>query len=224
MRANFAALFDLDGTLVDAFADIAAAVNAALRARGREELSLETVKSYVGSGIRELCQRAAPGLEGEALREFVEHVRCEYEAHPSERSTVYPGIADALFTLGARGVPCAVISNKPHRLCGLVCDRLGLTELLDAIQGEDPPRVPRKPNPTGARMLMDRLNVDKAVVIGDMEQDAELAQALGAPFIAVAWGGGAEDALARRHPVALCRTAEEMLRAIDAMRVRFAES
>jgi len=53
-----AVLFDLDGTLLDTLADLAAACNAALRQHGCAQLSEETIKTYIGYGARQLVESA----------------------------------------------------------------------------------------------------------------------------------------------------------------------
>ena len=52
-----AILFDLDGTLVDSLADIAAATNRVLRGLGLPEHPPEAYKAYVGQGARRLVER-----------------------------------------------------------------------------------------------------------------------------------------------------------------------
>lgn len=211
MRAQTAAvLFDLDGTLVDAFRDIAAAVNHGLSRRGLPTRSVEDVTSLVGAGIHTLCERAAPGLRGHELESLVEDVRGYYAAHPVDRSVVYDGIPTVLGALRSAGVRTAVLSNKPHDLTLTVCQRLGLFPLLDYVQGEAAPRVPKKPDPAGARWLMGLLRAGRGVVVGDMVQDADLAAALGVPFIGVRWGAGSVEELAARHPIALVERPVEL--------------
>ena len=51
-------LFDLDGTLIDSRADLAAAVNAMRARHGLSALPLATVAAYVGDGVRTLAVRA----------------------------------------------------------------------------------------------------------------------------------------------------------------------
>ncbi|MDX2176650.1 MAG: HAD hydrolase-like protein [Candidatus Sumerlaeia bacterium] len=203
-------VFDLDGTLVDAFADIAAAVNGALASRGLPTHAQAAVTGMVGDGIAVLCRRAAPMLGGAELESFTEEVRARYAADPVARSAVFPGALQVLEELRAAGAPAAVLSNKPHALTLEVCARLGIAERVARVQGEAPPEFPRKPDPAGARRLMAELGCGRALVVGDMAPDAELAAALGAPFIAVRWPGMPERAFPGTPPVAICPGAREL--------------
>jgi len=213
LRVKTAVLLDLDGTLVDAFGDIAAAVNAPLAARGMAAHSLDAVRRMVGAGIVELCRRAAPSLSGDEFEMYLADVRAEYARHPVVHAYVYPGVLGMLERLAPLG-PLAVLSNKPHSATVEVCRLLGIEPLVDIVQGEDPPGFPRKPDPTGARRVLAALGADGAIVLGDMAQDGELARGLGAPFVAALWSGADSGELAPLQPVALCRTPAEAFHAI----------
>jgi len=54
-------IFDLDGTLVDSFQDIADAVNGTLAALGSPTLPQEVIKRHVGHGARWLLARCGQG-------------------------------------------------------------------------------------------------------------------------------------------------------------------
>ena len=53
-------IFDLDGTLLDTIADLAAATNYALRTLGYPQHDVEAYKMFVGNGIGMLFHRALP--------------------------------------------------------------------------------------------------------------------------------------------------------------------
>lgn len=215
LREKIAILFDLDGTLVDAFEDIAAAVNAPLVARGRAAHPLAAVRKMVGSGIVELCRRAAPDLSGAEFDRYLADVRAEYQRAPVSLAYVYPGIADMLARLCKLEIPLGVLSNKPHGATVDVVAQLGLAKYFDIVQGEDPPAIPRKPDPTGARHVLAELRATHAIVVGDMPQDGALAQAIGAPFVGVLWSEASAAELEPSHPIALCATADQVFDVIS---------
>ena len=53
-------IFDLDGTLLYTLEDIADSLNAVLRESGYPIKSLKQVRSYVGSGLEILIEKAVP--------------------------------------------------------------------------------------------------------------------------------------------------------------------
>ena len=63
---HHAAIFDLDGTLLDTLDDLANAANAALHSAGYPQHPVAAYRQFVGNGLRMLVRRALP--EGEADR------------------------------------------------------------------------------------------------------------------------------------------------------------
>ncbi len=64
-----AIVFDLDGTLVDSLADIAAAANHVLADLGLQPHSLNAYRDFVGQGVRRLLERALPADRQDRLGE-----------------------------------------------------------------------------------------------------------------------------------------------------------
>ena len=87
-----AVLFDLDGTLLYTLADIAAAVNGALREMHRPERTVTEIRSMVGNGAKMLITRAlGPGQEALIDDTLAVYARL-YAAHAQEHVTSYAGI------------------------------------------------------------------------------------------------------------------------------------
>jgi phosphoglycolate phosphatase len=197
--------FDLDGTLIDSTADLAAAVNHALRGVGRRELPAATLAGYVGEGARVLVQRAVGESDGadveRALALFLEH----YGAHLLDHTRPHPGVVEALDALGGAGVALSVLTNKPERLSRAILAGLGLLPRFVAVVGGD--TLPtRKPDPAGLRHLAALTGTAPArmLLVGDSPIDVRTAAAGGIAFCGVAWGvvPGALAAAAPAHVVA----------------------
>ena len=91
-----AVLFDLDGTLLYTLADIAAAVNGALREMHRPERTVTEIRSMVGNGAKMLITRAlGPGQEALIDDTLAVYARL-YAAHAQEHVTPYEGIPELL--------------------------------------------------------------------------------------------------------------------------------
>ena len=91
-------IFDMDGTVLDTLKDLAAAVNAALRASGMPEHTLEEVRQFVGNGIGKLIERAAPAGATEAEREQVFQAFTAYYKDYGVQALAkafFPGLLDA---------------------------------------------------------------------------------------------------------------------------------
>lgn len=189
MPAPRALVFDLDGTLVDSLADIAAACNHVLAAEGLPQHGLEAYRVFVGEGMRRLVERAAPGLPPERLAALVGAVRARYEAHLLDATRCYPGIPEALTAAAQAGFALAVLSNKPHELTGEVVAALLPDVPFAAVEGERLGR-PRKPDPAGALAVAAALGVApaEAWLIGDTKTDMDTARAAGMVPVGVLWG------------------------------------
>ena len=107
-------IFDLDGTLLNTIADLAAATNYALQACGYPTHDTDAYRFFVGNGINKLFERALP--EGTRSKENVLKIRSlfvpYYNEHNADLSRPYPGIENLLETLQKKGYMLAVASNK----------------------------------------------------------------------------------------------------------------
>lgn len=184
-------IFDLDGTLVDTLADVAAAMNLALQERGLEPRALAIYRRFVGEGVERLVtlllgEAADPAL----IVAVAEGYRRIYPARMLLQSQPYPGVRALLAALQARGVPLAVLSNKPHVDTRAMVEALFPGVFLEQrVIGQRADR-PRKPDPTVALQLAAELNVapESCLFVGDTPVDVRTAQAAGMWPIGVAWG------------------------------------
>jgi phosphoglycolate phosphatase len=183
-------VFDLDGTLVDTFDDIAAAANFALRMAGRPDQPVDLIRSRVGGGGRNLMRQCLgpDASDGEVDAAFV-HWRDYYAERPSEKARLYPGVAEGLRVLRARGIRLAVLSNKLHMLTERIVRDLGLDQWIERVQGEDPAR-PRKPDPALLLEIMKDLDArpENTLMVGDGDADMIVARNAGIDAVGVSWG------------------------------------
>lgn len=192
-----AALFDLDGTLVDSAPDIAAAMNRALEELQLRTLSLAEIAARVGKGPRVLAQRvlaAQPGLLDEAARErlvepllsiYLDHYRLTIGKH----GRLFPHVAETLHALRARGLKLAVVTNALQLPAQSILERYGIADAIDLLLGGD--RVVNcKPHPealeTACRWL--GVDVDEAIMVGDSMNDVAAARAAGCEVVCVPYG------------------------------------
>ena len=210
------AVFDLDGTVVDSFADIAAAANYGLRQMGRREVSVELATSFVGHGGRHLM-RSLLGHDGngvsdeEAERGFALW-REYYSEHPADLAKPYPGAVETLGELRRRGMRTAVLSNKLDELVQSIVERLGLAPYFDAVQGEAPGE-PRKPDPALLERLMHQFKAtpEQTVLVGDGEADMLVARNAGVAAFGVDYGVCSPERLRELGAVVVLERFEDLL-------------
>jgi len=184
-------IFDLDGTLLDTVADLAASTNYALGQCGFPDHETGAYRFFVGNGINKLFERALP--EGEKTQENILKVRQYfleyYGTHNADLTIPYPCMVELLNTLQAAGVKLAVASNKYQKGTEKLI-RLFFSEIhFVAVFGQRE-NVPAKPDPTIVNEILAIANEDKQNVlyIGDSGVDMQTAQNSGVDALGVTWG------------------------------------
>jgi phosphoglycolate phosphatase len=199
-----AALFDLDGTLVDSLDDLTEAVNHMLAGFGRPPLTAPSVRRLVGKGAHNLVRRALETESEEAIARGIELFVAYNRAHVADKSALYPGIREVLQQLAENGIRLVVISNKHEVLCRLILEALGIGRLFEIICGGDTfPEI--KPSPLPLLRALELLGIDarEAVMVGDSINDVQAGQQAGVTTIACTWGyGGAEEFAEADHRAA----------------------
>ena len=211
-------IFDLDGTLLDTVADLAASVNHALRAFALPERTVDEVRQFVGNGVRKLVERSLAGGTEHPLYEAVFAVFKEhYLLHGTALTRPYDGITAMLERLQARGKAVAVVSNKYDAATKRLC-RHYFGDLIDVAIGERE-GVKRKPSPdTIVEVLRHfgksddeiRLGRCNAVYVGDTDVDLAVAQNSCLPCISVLWGFRSKDFLVRHGASLFAATPAEI--------------
>jgi len=191
-----AVVFDLDGTLVDSVADIAAAVNATLVAHGRPGHSLEAYKTMVGWGLKQLLVNASAErpFDPGALESAYQEVLVRYRALPVVHTTIYPGITSLVQALSTR-VPLGVFSNKEDGMTKTIVATLFPGVPFRAVVGARPGK-PHKPDPSVLLETLDAWGVqrDECAYLGDSDVDMDTARRAGVVACGAAWGfRGAEE-------------------------------
>ena len=199
-----AVLFDLDGTLLDTIADLTDAANLMLAELGRARRPQHEIHSFVGKGLPKLVERCLTDGAQEvpaqaAVEAAISVFRRHYERVNGMRTTIYPGVVDALRVLRRRNIRLAVVTNKPEAFTLPLLERTGLTAYFDTVVSGDTLPV-KKPDPAMVLLACERLGVapDEALMVGDSANDALSAQGAGMPVLLVSYGyseGAAVDTI-----------------------------
>lgn len=186
-----AALFDLDGTLVDSLRDIADSMNAVLAGGGHPTHPLDAYRLFVGEGMEALARRALPPAAADpgGVRAAVEAMRDAYAGRWRRHAVPYPGVRDMLARLAKAGVPLGVMSNKPEPFTRAMVDHVFPDVPWARIRGARE-GVPVKPAPDGGVDLLREWGRSPGTVwyIGDTRTDIRFARNTGMPSIGVTWG------------------------------------
>lgn len=182
-----AVLFDLDGTLLDTLDAIAASANHALSAMGvARQLTAQQWRVRIGGGGRKLFAEFMPETEVDAA---VAVYQRHHQGPGAELIRVFPGMDSLPELLAARGIPAAVLSNKPHESTQTIIARFFPGNAFSHVQGVTAGVAP-KPDPTAALNMLAEMKVapGKALYIGDSEMDVEVARRAGMQMLACGFG------------------------------------
>ena len=186
---------DLDGTLEDSRADMAASV-----ARVRSDLGLPVraeaeVTPHLGKGMEALykaCFNDALAA-GKSLKVVEAAYEEDFLAHVADETKLYDGVAEALKELSELG-SLAVVTNKPEHISLELLKSLGLDALVGTVVGGDTCGV-TKPDPKMLLCAAEDMGLKGAasvVMIGDTAADVKMGKAYGAKTVWCAWGYSAE--------------------------------
>lgn len=210
-----AAVFDLDGTLLNTIDDLAWATNYTLKQFNMPTYTVDEVRQMVGNGVAKLIRDAVPEDTDDATYQqilacFKEH----YADHSLDNTVPYPGILDAIDILKAAGVKCAVVSNKPNFAIADLMKNFFPGRFDFALGQRDD--LKRKPNAEPVHYALAQIGVNPkdAVYIGDSEVDVKTAQNSNMPCISVTWGFRDRDTLLAAGATTLVDTADELVQKI----------
>jgi phosphoglycolate phosphatase len=209
-----AAIFDLDGTLLDTLADIADAMNAALERMGFPGHETTAYRYLTGDGVRALAERSVPELAKDetTVAACIQEFRLEYAYRWGAKTRPYPGIPELLAELAGRQIKLSVLSNK--------LDEFARQAVRDFLPGFDfsfiigaKPDLPPKPDPAGALVIASGLRIPPSQIIylGDTGVDIQTAVRAGMFPVGALWGFRDEKELRDNGARAVIGSPQELL-------------
>jgi phosphoglycolate phosphatase len=188
-------IFDLDGTLIDSRADLAAGINHMRENYNLAPLALKTVSGYIGDGVRKLVERSLEGAPvdvDEALQVNIAY----YSTHLTVHTYLYEGVEEGIRALHEAGHQLAVLTNKPGEPSRKILRHFGLDEYFGSIVGGGDIQN-LKPQPDGVIKCLEQTGLDPSVawMIGDHCTDLAVAENAGIKNAFVRYGFGEERGL-----------------------------
>ena len=187
-----AAIFDLDGTLIDSLEDLADSVNEMLSAHNFQTYDVDKYRYFVGNGSKKLIERTIPE-EKRVDSQFVESALKEYKECYARRffnkTKVYDGIQEMLKQLQGWNIPMGICTNKHQSAADVIVKKLFPKDMfLDVIGDRD--GLPRKPDPKKVLMIAEQMNVkpEEVAYFGDTSVDMDTARNAGFFAVGVLWG------------------------------------
>ncbi|MBD9477767.1 phosphoglycolate phosphatase [Pseudoxanthomonas sp. PXM02] len=184
-----AALFDLDGTLLDSAPDMLATANRMRASRDIGPMTLEVLRPHVSKGARAMLAAAFPEMEQGTREALVPEFLTIYQEELGRHSVLFDGVAEMLEALESAGTTWGIVTNKPEYLARDILPQLGWETRCAVLIGGDT-LTEKKPHPLPLQVAAERIGIAIAdcVYVGDDERDIQASRAAGMPSIAALWG------------------------------------
>ena len=193
MTQKYTILFDLDGTLVDTAPDLMNAHNHVMKKYGYPTKSTEEIRNLVGQGAGAMLGRSIWGqakkefgkiddkkIKEEMVNDFVNF----YGKNIVNESTLINGVMEFLKWCKDKNISMAVCTNKQEHLAIDLLKKIGINDFFEYVAGHNTFDY-CKPDPRHLTSVIEILggDVEKSLMIGDSETDANAAKAASIPVI-----------------------------------------
>lgn len=224
--------FDLDGTLIDSAPGLALAVDRALYALELPMAGEARVVNWIGNGADVLMKRTLEWAREEratqrtmqgkpaaddvplaeqliVMRKLFDHYYAEVA---EEGSFLFPTVADTLNSLHAKGLPLAVVTNKPTPFVAPILQALAINHYFSVVMGGDDVQN-KKPHPESLLRVAQKLNLtpDELLFVGDSRNDIQAAKAAGCCSVGLTYGYNYGEAIALSEPDFICEQFNQLL-------------
>jgi phosphoglycolate phosphatase len=206
-----AIIFDFDYTLVDSSSAGIECISYALKQMKLPMPSMESIKQTIGMSIEDtlkaLCQVDDPAATSEFRRLFVHRA----DEVMLERIAFLSGAKQVLIDLHRRKFGLAIVSNRYRYRIEAFLSRENVKWAIDVVVGfEDAPKP--KPDPAALLLAVHKLGRthQQTVYIGDNRVDAEIAQRIHVPFIAVLTGIARKEDFVNYAPICIIDNLQEL--------------
>lgn len=213
-----AAIFDLDGTLLDTLETLSYYGNQTLEKFGLRPYPKTEYRYMVGDGAKMLIHRMLSGQNADSEEMFEKAYRDYIDTYNKDKlfkTEIYPGIPALLQGLAEKGIKTAVLSNKPHEATVPILKSFfgedAFTRMQGAMEG-----VPLKPDPEAALEIAKSLGAkpSECIYVGDTAVDMETGKRAGFYTVGVLWGFRDEAELLEGGADRIVRVPEEILESL----------
>ena len=208
-----AAVFDLDGTLLDTLYDLGACANVALQSFGFPEHTLEEYRGFIGNGIPKLIARAVPQGTPEAeIWQVLDFYLSYYPEHCAEHTKFFPGVPETIKELKNRGYALAVLSNKTEATAKKIIAEYFPDAPFCVVWGNNGVR-PLKPATDAGELLLQELHCapEEVFYLGDGDTDMAFASRMHFFAAGATWGYRSREVLTQNGADALFEHMKQIL-------------
>lgn len=206
-------IFDLDGTLVDAYPAIVSSFNKTLKMFGLAKQPERTIRRAVGWGDGNLLK---PFVPKQRLAQALDIYRAHHRISLRQETKFLPGALEMLRFLKQGRYKIALASNRPTKFSHIILEHLNIKRYFDCILCGD--KVKRaKPYPDILRLILEKMKLgpSSAVYLGDMTVDVLAGKRAGIKTIAVTGGSSTRKELEQLKPYRIIRSVKGLRRILQ---------
>lgn len=191
-------IFDLDGTLVNAYPAIIESFNFTLKKLGYPLQNSLTIRKAVGWGDENLLR---PFIKKKDLSKALKIYRRHHRFSLLKKSYLFAGVKNLLKYLKKKNFKIAIASNRPTVFTKLIIKNLSIKEYIDYILCADRLKY-IKPHPQILYEIIKKFSLkpEEALYVGDMVIDIEAGRRAEIKTVAVTTGSNTEEELALIKP------------------------
>lgn len=202
-------VFDLDGTLVDAYPAIVESVNYLMKILRLPRRNSLAIRRAVGWGDKNLLK---PFIEAHSLEKALLIYRRHHKDALKRQTRFLPGAKRVLSYLKKSGYTLALASNRPARFTNIILKHLGMSKYFRVVLCGDQLKNP-KPHPDILLKILKKLSIPRrnALFAGDMTVDVLTGKRAGVKTVAIVTGSSTRAELKRQNPFCVIEKISELL-------------
>ena len=213
MRQIKLIIFDLDGTLVNAYRAVSRSLNFALKKMGYSALPHVTIKRNVGWGDKNLISKfVKPQDVARALAVY----RRDHQKALKESVLFLPGAKKVLKELKKKHYRLAIASNRPTKFTEIILKHLKVRNMFECVLCADKVKRP-KPAADLLKGILEKaqLKPSQALYIGDMTIDITTGMRARVKTIAVATGSCTKKELLGLKPLSVIHHLKDLMPLVE---------
>lgn len=196
-----AALFDVDGTLVDSVETITLGLGDTIERFAGNRPDDDEIRSIIGTPLKQQIERyRGTAATSEELQEITAFAIGRFGAY-RDRESDHDDAIEAMRMMRSAGLKVALITSKNREEVDEFLPRFSGRQWIDGVVCASDVSVP-KPNPESVLLACSEFNVlpSQSFLIGDSIYDMQCAKGAGAGSVAVSYGASSLSALRQENP------------------------
>ena len=205
-------IFDIDGTLVDAYSAIEKSVNYAMKRMGYPLRDYMTIRRVVGGGDEKLLEQF---VNTKDLKKALFLYRRHHKIALPKYSILMPNVRRVLRYLKGKNYKLAIASNRPTKFAQILIHHLNMAQYFNYVLCADKLRF-NKPNPEILLKIMQKLHVKRTqtLYVGDMTTDAQAGKRAGVKTIIVTTGSSTISEIKKVNPQRVIHNLSTLLKVL----------